>query len=67
VIWNVFNYVRNFGVAMNLIKAEQKEGDSNQGAVLILAVVAVLIAGLLSHIAFHAGRSHALGETPPSG
>jgi hypothetical protein len=65
-IWNVFNYVRNFGVAANLIKEEEKEGSSNQGAVVILAVIAVLVAVLLSYIAFHAGRSHALGESPSS-
>ena len=60
-IWNVFFYIRNFGVAMNVIKSEEREGRG-QGAVIVLAIVAVIIAVLLSYIAYHFGNAHASGE-----
>jgi hypothetical protein len=60
-IWNVFSYIRNFGTAMRIIKTEEREGQG-QGAVIVLAVVAVVTAILLSYIAFHFGRAHASGE-----
>jgi len=60
-IWNVFTYIENFGTAMNIIKTEGRQGRG-QGAVVVLAVTAVVIAVLLSYIAFHFGRAHASGE-----
>ncbi len=60
-VWNVFFYIRNFGVAMNIIKSEEREGRG-QGVVLILAITAVIIAVLLSYIAYHFGRAYASGE-----
>jgi len=60
-IWNVFSYIRNFGAAVRIIRTEEREGQG-QGAVIVLAAVAVVTAVLLSYIAFHFGRAHASGE-----
>jgi len=60
-IWNVFTYIENFGTAMSIIKTEGRQGRG-QGAVVVLAITAVVIAVLLSYIAFHFGRAHASGE-----
>jgi len=59
-IWNVFTYVENFGTAMNIIKSEGR--SRNQGAIIVLAITAVVIASLLSYIAFHFGRAHGSGQ-----
>jgi hypothetical protein len=59
-IWNVFTYLRNFGTAMNIIKSEERQ--KGQGAVILLAITSVVIAVLLSYIAFHYGRAHASGQ-----
>jgi len=59
-IWNVFDYIRNFGVAMNLIKSERR--GKGQAGVILLAVISVIVAVLLSYIAFHFGRAQATGE-----
>ncbi len=60
-IWNVFTYVEHFGAAMNIIKSEERQSKS-QGTIIILAITAVVIAVLLSYIAFHFGRAHASGQ-----
>jgi hypothetical protein len=60
-IWNVFTYIENFGTAMNIIKTEGRQGRG-QGAAIVLTITTVVIAVLLSYMAFHFGRAHASGE-----
>jgi hypothetical protein len=62
-VWNVFTYVKNFGLAASLIKSEEREGSkADEGSALVLAATAVLIAILISYVAFRAGRDHAIGD-----
>jgi hypothetical protein len=60
-IWNVFNYISEFSAVTGIIKSESKDSDST-GIVVVIFIVAIIIAVLLSYVAFHAGSAKADNE-----
>ena len=59
-IWNVWSYISNFGLATSIIKSESKE--ENEGGLIIILALAVVIAAALSYLAYRAGSHKAQTE-----